>query len=1215
MESAVLSILQAEDRYTVTLETPRKGPLALAGTVWVGREHRQDILRIIDAVTDLINRQAGSQSPYRGDVSAMSQVCEVASLEEFGQLMYGLFLPPLVQNALRALDVPLIISTNDSQIPWELLHDGQTFLGLREAVARRLMVTRWVAGTDTALTPEPTFLIITNPLGDLPEADAEADELMAMLEARGVGYDLLRGPRATYIGVQQALVSGRYEAIHYTGHAVFDEKHPDRSALLLAGGRRLPASQIEGILKGRPIVFLNACSSARQGDSTSQAGWEVRYTGPQAEGLASAFIAGGAAGFLGAQWPIFDEGSRDFALAFYRALLDGTATGDALRLARAAVRDARPTDATWASFIFYGDPALRIAETSLELIARAEACFSAGDCAAALDILAQVERRGQPPEAAQALQKRIRASQVEKERLDALHREGVAYYEQGSWQKAADALTQVVAAEADYPDAQAKLLEARRQIELAGLLSQAQAHLAARRWGAAQASLERLHAQEPQYPGLAELLAQVQAKLAEKERAGARPPLVAIGVTAATVVAIMVLLFALWQPFAIAPASSPTPSPTATLPTPEPSPTASPVIVIYVTPQPVTPTPTPTPTRPPGWSRLDNLGGAIVRSISSDRRSGLLYIGTWGSGVMRSTDGGQSWHGENKGLGNQHIWTVLADPISPTVVYAGTNGAGVFRSGDGGDTWVQASKGIESGLIYALAATEEGGRARLWAGTGQGKVYVSEDGARSWRATKGQPAAGYINAFYLKPPSGGQQGRLYVGTNVGVFVSTDDGGTWKELPLRQAQTKPDIRDLVGDPQDDKVLYAGVAGEGVYRSRDGGATWTQTNQGMDNVRVRAIAVDPADPRVLYVGTDGGRVFRSSNGGDRWETANAGLAGRSVQALAALPSRLYAGTWGDGVFRSDDGGRNWRAVNNNLNALNVAAVVGDPASRDSIMIAAYGKGVFHTADGGRTWLPRQSGLSTEDIFSLVADPQNPTTLYALTTEGLFKTTDLGAKWRAINAGFAKERPLALAIAPSSVSGLYASAGAGLVYLSDSGGEQWYPVEGQFTQASVLALAVDPRDAKTVFAGASDGLYRSTDGGRTWRKLQTAPIFAIAMDATSSYIFAGTSRAGMLRSTDGGQTWMDMGLEKLDIVTVAIISRQSGASVPTVLAGSADQGVFASRDGGVTWQSLDGRIAPFVQAIAIHPASANDLLVATSNGLYTTELWRGEAFGARQ
>ena len=191
-------------------------------------------------------------------------------------------------------------------------------------------------------------------------------------------------------------------------------------------------------------------------------------------------------------------------------------------------------------------------------------------------------------------------------------------------------------------------------------------------------------------------------------------------------------------------------------------------------------------------------------------------------------------------------------------------------------------------------------------------------------------------------------------------------------------------------------------------------------------MRAMVVDPLDPQVLYVGTDGGRVFRSANGGDSWDAASAGLAGRSVQVLVAAPFRILAGTWGDGLFRSTDGGRNWAAVQGDLNVLNVSGVVGDPAARDGLLMAAYLKGIFYSADGGRTWAPRQTGLSTEDISSLVADPSSPTTVYVLTTDGIFKSTDLGMKWQSINTGLAQDAPLALAVAPSDSSMLYASAG---------------------------------------------------------------------------------------------------------------------------------------------------------------------------------------------
>jgi len=108
MDSALLSVLQSDDRYTVTLETPRKGPMALTGTVWVGHEHRQDIVRIVDAVTTLIDRQAGSASPYRGDVSGMAQVAEVGSLEEFRERLIDLFAatdPEMLAESMARLDM------------------------------------------------------------------------------------------------------------------------------------------------------------------------------------------------------------------------------------------------------------------------------------------------------------------------------------------------------------------------------------------------------------------------------------------------------------------------------------------------------------------------------------------------------------------------------------------------------------------------------------------------------------------------------------------------------------------------------------------------------------------------------------------------------------------------------------------------------------------------------------------------------------------------------------------------------------------------------------------------------------------------------------------------------------------------------------------------------------------------------------------------------
>ena len=89
---------------------------------------------------------------------------------------------------------------------------------------------------------------------------------------------------------------------------------------------------------------------------------EVSYTASESEGLASSFILGGALGLIGTLWPIFDEGAAEFASTFYESLLAGQSLGEAMRLARLRVRESRPHDVTWASFVLYGDPTLSILE-------------------------------------------------------------------------------------------------------------------------------------------------------------------------------------------------------------------------------------------------------------------------------------------------------------------------------------------------------------------------------------------------------------------------------------------------------------------------------------------------------------------------------------------------------------------------------------------------------------------------------------------------------------------------------------------------------------------------------------------------------------------------------------------------------------------------------------------------------------------------------------
>lgn len=159
--------------------------------------------------------------------------------------------------------------------------------------------------------------------------------------------------------MNEALRNDTFAVIHFAGHAFFDNKDADLSGLLLHDEEHFLAQKIRRLLEGRPLVFLNACESASIANEEQPQRVQA-YLQEPAEGLASAFIYGGALGCVGSLWPIYDKPAADFAIHFYNNLLSGYMVGDAVRIARRKIKENYQDEITWAAYVLYGDPTLHL---------------------------------------------------------------------------------------------------------------------------------------------------------------------------------------------------------------------------------------------------------------------------------------------------------------------------------------------------------------------------------------------------------------------------------------------------------------------------------------------------------------------------------------------------------------------------------------------------------------------------------------------------------------------------------------------------------------------------------------------------------------------------------------------------------------------------------------------------------------------------------------
>ncbi|MDP9120795.1 MAG: glycosyl hydrolase, partial [Acidobacteriota bacterium] len=599
-------------------------------------------------------------------------------------------------------------------------------------------------------------------------------------------------------------------------------------------------------------------------------------------------------------------------------------------------------------------------------------------------------------------------------------------------------------------------------------------------------------------------------------------------------------------------------------------------------------------------------GGRVAAVCGVPGQRSTYYFGATGGGVWRSSDAGRSWQNLSDGSFGGSIGSVAVAEWDPNVIYVGTGevtvrgnvseGHGVWKSTDAGKSWKPAgladSRHIprlrvhpkNPELVYAAVL------GHLFGPSSMRGVYRSQDGGAHWDRVlylneevgaadlamdPSNPRILYATLWRVRrTPSSLESG----GAGSGLWKSTDGGDTWTELTHNPGLPEGTLG-LIGitvSPTRPDNLYAVVEAEegGVFRSQDGGKTWARTNDDRD-LRQRAwyysrLYADPKDPESVYavnvqfhVSHDGGKTFSTlpTAHGDNHD----------LWLAPDEPARMILANDG-GATVSEDGGRTWSAEDNQPTAqiYRVAADNHFPyrlygAQQDNSALRIASRSLSGPGIGRRDWEETAGGESGY----VVPDPKDPEVVFGGSYSGfLVRRNHRTGEIRDVNPW------------PNDPMG-------------------WGAADLRYRFQWNFPILFSPSDPATLYA-AANVLWKSTDAGQSWQR--------ISPDLTRD----DKSKQG---PSGGPITKDNTSIEYYDTIFAVAASRLD----PGVLwAGSDDGLVHLSQDGGKTWRNVTPKGLPEwsqVNAIDADPwTQGGAYLAATRYKLDDRQpsLWKTSDFG---
>lgn len=647
-------------------------------------------------------------------------------------------------------------------------------------------------------------------------------------------------------------------------------------------------------------------------------------------------------------------------------------------------------------------------------------------------------------------------------------------------------------------------------------------------------------------------------------------------------------------------------------------------------------------------------------------RSGqTIYAPTpFGTGVLKSTDLGQTWSILTRGIMNVSI-SLLAAPAdqgSGTLYATSPNGEGTFRTTDNGNSWENL---VFNGITHRWAdelQVSPHNNAEVWQVADVGEIFRTTDRGDSWQKIINPYGAGFrYGSIYAMASAPYNRARVYsLRSGFGIYRSTNSGDSWSFLHHSEIDYS---YSLAVHPANENIVYSGFLPKPfqgfamIRKSGDGGENWETALQITGSTGITSVAIDPTAPSTVYAGSsgNGGAIWKSDDSGGAWQQPNEYFTLTNVHTLTADPSHpdvAYAGIWGGGTWKTDDRGRSWTRLPNDP-TVSASAILVHPGDSNIIYIAdRTAPRIYKTTNGGAAWaiwfdageayyriMSAELSLANPDVVlasvflrggpmlgdlfridhgaagkitanlprlpvSVAAHPNNGNVLYAVThMQGLYKTVNGGQSWSDLTAGGT--------VLPLNVGFID-------LVIDSTRPDTLYLIGGSDVDESLSHRGADPAAMNTV--------YKSTDGGASWVNCNdgsfganSGAVKGLAISPLDADVLFAATENGVFRSKNGGSSWsrVDAGLNYTHMAGVAISAGGAALYCPT-LGGGVYAGVVAPVDHSVVWDAKSALAAEIYHVLVrVHPSDSSIVYAsAYPGGVFKSmdggKTWRECNFG---